>query len=92
MARLKQDLRDPLARTRLLDRIGEDRILPTLPIAVEGYHDCESARRLKATPSDRSVTGASSDTGSVTGPQVTLVPNARSGRHSEWIRTRAGFT
>ena len=36
MARLKQDLRDQLAPTGLLDRIGEDRVL-TLPTAVDGF-------------------------------------------------------
>ncbi len=40
MARLKQDLRDQLAPTGLLDRIGEDRFL-TLPTAVDGFHEWE---------------------------------------------------
>lgn len=37
LARLKQDLRDQLAPTGLLDRIGEERIFLTLPTAVEGF-------------------------------------------------------
>ena len=37
LARVKQDLRDELAPTGLLDRIGEDRIFPTLPTAVAAY-------------------------------------------------------
>jgi len=37
MARVKQDLRDALRDAGLLDKIGEDRIFPTLPTAVESY-------------------------------------------------------
>ena len=37
-ARMKQDLRDELAPTGLLERIGEDHLFPTLPTAVEAYH------------------------------------------------------
>jgi MFS superfamily sulfate permease-like transporter len=37
MARVKQDLRDALRAAGLLDKIGEDRIFPTLPTAVETY-------------------------------------------------------
>jgi high affinity sulfate transporter 1 len=37
MARVKQDLRADLAAAGLLERIGEDRIFPTLPTAVEAY-------------------------------------------------------
>jgi SulP family sulfate permease len=37
LARVKQDLRDALAPTGLLERIGEDRIFPTLPTAVEAF-------------------------------------------------------
>ena len=37
-ARMKQDLRDSLAPTGLLERIGEDHLFPTLPTAVEAYH------------------------------------------------------
>ncbi|MBB5788826.1 SulP family inorganic anion transporter [Jiangella mangrovi] len=38
LARLKQDLRDQLAPTGLLDRIGDEHIFPTLPTAVEGFN------------------------------------------------------
>lgn len=37
LARLKQDLRDQLAPTGLLDRIGPDHVFPTLPTAVEAF-------------------------------------------------------
>jgi sulfate permease, SulP family len=37
MARVKHDLRDALEAAGLLDKIGEDRIFPTLPTAVEAY-------------------------------------------------------
>ena len=37
MARMKQDLRSDLARTDLLQRIGEDHLFPTLPTAVEAF-------------------------------------------------------
>ena len=37
MARVKQDLRDELEAAGLVDKIGEDRIFPTLPTAVEAY-------------------------------------------------------
>ena len=39
MARVKQDLRDELEAAGLLDKIGEDRIFPTLPTAVEAYRN-----------------------------------------------------
>lgn len=38
LARVKQDLRDQLGPTGFLERIGEDRIFPTLPTAVEAFH------------------------------------------------------
>ncbi|PZF86130.1 SulP family inorganic anion transporter [Jiangella anatolica] len=41
LARLKQDLRDQLAPTGLLGRIGEQHIFPTLPTAVEGFRAWE---------------------------------------------------
>jgi SulP family sulfate permease len=41
LARIKQDLRDQLARTGLLDRIGEDHLFLTLPTAVEAYRRWE---------------------------------------------------
>lgn len=37
MARVKQDLRDSLKPTGLIDRIGPDRIFPTLPTALAAY-------------------------------------------------------
>jgi SulP family sulfate permease len=37
LARLKQDLRDVLSPTGLLDRIGENRIFTTLPTAVDAF-------------------------------------------------------
>lgn len=37
LARVKQDLRGDLQPSGLLDRIGEDRIFPTLPTAVAAY-------------------------------------------------------
>lgn len=42
LARLKQDLRDALEPTGLLDRIGQDRLFLTLSDAVEGYRRWES--------------------------------------------------
>ena len=44
LARLKVDLRDQLAGTGLLDRIGENHIFPTLPTALEGFHDWERSQ------------------------------------------------
>ena len=37
LARMKQDLRNDLAPTGLLERIGEDKVFPTLPTALEAY-------------------------------------------------------
>ncbi|MFC4783856.1 SulP family inorganic anion transporter [Nocardioides sp. MAHUQ-72] len=37
LVRLKMDLRDELAPTGILERIGEDRLFPTLPTAVAAY-------------------------------------------------------
>ena len=37
LARLKQDLRNVLQPSGLLERIGEERIFPTLPTALEGF-------------------------------------------------------
>ena len=37
LARVKEDLRTPLAASGFLDRIGPDRTFPTLPTAVAGY-------------------------------------------------------
>jgi sulfate permease, SulP family len=44
MARVKQDLRDDLAAAGLVERIGEERIFPTLPTAVAGYVAAYTAR------------------------------------------------
>ncbi len=41
LARLKQDLRDQLARTGLLDRVGPERIFLTLPTALDGFRAWE---------------------------------------------------
>lgn len=41
IARIKQDLRDSLAPSGILDRIGEERLFPTLPTAVEAYRQRE---------------------------------------------------
>ena len=37
LARLKQDPRDALQPSGVLDRIGEDHIFPTLPTALEAF-------------------------------------------------------
>ena len=37
LARMKQDLRSDLARSDILQRIGDDHIFPTLPTAVEAF-------------------------------------------------------
>jgi SulP family sulfate permease len=42
LARLKQDLRDVLRPTGLLDRIGEDHLFATLPTAVEAFRAWQS--------------------------------------------------
>ena len=44
LARVKQDLRAELAAAGLLDRIGADRIFPTLPTAVAAYVSWYTAR------------------------------------------------
>ena len=43
MARVKQDLRDELAAAGLVERIGEERIFPTLPTAVAAYREWVAA-------------------------------------------------
>jgi SulP family sulfate permease len=45
MARVKQDLRDQLARTGFIDRVGDERIFPTLPTAVEAYEKATGRSR-----------------------------------------------
>ena len=37
MARVKQDLRDVLAPSGFIDRVGADRVFMTLPTAVHAY-------------------------------------------------------
>jgi sulfate permease, SulP family len=44
LARVKTDLREDLAPTGLIDRIGEDRLFPTLPTAVSAYEEWYAAR------------------------------------------------
>jgi MFS superfamily sulfate permease-like transporter len=44
MARVKQDLRNELAAAGLVERIGEERIFPTLPTAVAAYVSAYAAR------------------------------------------------
>jgi high affinity sulfate transporter 1 len=44
LARVKQDLRDDLASSGLLDRIGEERVFMTLPEAVTAYIRCYTDR------------------------------------------------
>lgn len=44
LARVKQDLRAELAPSGLLEQIGEDRIFPTLPTAVEAFRAWQNAR------------------------------------------------
>ncbi|WP_066902585.1 SulP family inorganic anion transporter [Mycolicibacterium houstonense] len=39
MARVKSDLRDDLVAAGFIDRVGEDRIFPTLPTAVEAFRN-----------------------------------------------------
>ena len=39
MARVKQDMRVMLEAAGLIDKIGEDRIFPTLPTAVDAYNN-----------------------------------------------------
>ena len=44
LARVKQDLRNELAPTGFLERIGEDHIFPTLPTAVEAFREWQATR------------------------------------------------
>jgi MFS superfamily sulfate permease-like transporter len=44
LARVKQDLRDQLARAGLIDAIGKDRIFMTLPTAVAAYRSWHQQR------------------------------------------------
>ncbi|KGN30459.1 sulfate transporter [Knoellia flava TL1] len=49
LSRVKQELRDDLRRSGLVDRVGEDHIFMTLPYAVQGYADW-SARMNGSSP------------------------------------------
>ena len=44
MARVKQDLRDELEAAGLVDRVGAERIYPTLPTAVQAYREWHHER------------------------------------------------
>ena len=44
MARVKQDLRVGLAAAGLVERVGADRIFPTLPTAVNAYVEWYTAK------------------------------------------------
>jgi SulP family sulfate permease len=44
LARVKMDMRDALAPTGFIDRVGEDRVFPTLPTAVDAYEQWYAAR------------------------------------------------
>jgi SulP family sulfate permease len=44
LARLKQDLRSELAPSGLLERVGEDRMFPTLPTALAAYEEWRDHR------------------------------------------------
>jgi sulfate permease, SulP family len=50
LARVKMDLREDLAPTGLIDRIGEDRLFPTLPTAVTAYEEWYAARHSSDPP------------------------------------------
>jgi sulfate permease, SulP family len=60
LARVKQDLRDVLAPSGFLDRVGEDRVFFTLPTAVAAYATWHTARF--GVPPDGPVQSAPSDT------------------------------
>ena len=44
MARVKQELRRQLVRGKLMDVIDEERIYPTLPVAVEAFESWRDRR------------------------------------------------
>ena len=58
LARVKQDLREELAPTGFLERIGEDRIFPTLPTAVEAFRAWQTAHEDHGDDSSASGPGA----------------------------------
>jgi MFS superfamily sulfate permease-like transporter len=53
LARVKYDLREILAPAGFIDRVGEDRIFPTLPTAVSAYQDWYAARHGDGPPTTR---------------------------------------
>jgi sulfate permease, SulP family len=50
LARVKMDLRDDLAPTGFIDRVGEDRVFPTLPTAVDAYEEWYAVNHGKNPP------------------------------------------
>ena len=50
LARVKQDLRDDLRAAGCSTRIGEDRIFPTLPTAVEAFRSGPSPPEEPSSP------------------------------------------
>ena len=44
LARVKMDLREDLAPTGFIDRVGEDKVFMTLPTAVDAYQQWYAAR------------------------------------------------
>ena len=57
LARVKQDLRNELAPTGFLERIGEDHIFPTLPTAVEAFREWRATHEDPSGDQSSSVTG-----------------------------------
>ena len=53
MARVKQDLRDDLERAHLFEVLEEDRIYPTLPVAVEAFEAWQAEHAAEARPTTR---------------------------------------
>ncbi len=51
LARVKQDLAVPLTRAGFLQRLGPDRVFPTLPTALAGYREWAAAHPVDAAPS-----------------------------------------
>jgi SulP family sulfate permease len=51
LARVKFEVREILASTGFIDRIGEDRVFMTLPTAVQAYQDWYADRPARDTPS-----------------------------------------
>ena len=53
LARVKFEVREILASTGFIDRIGEDKVFMTLPTAVSAYQDWYAARHGGDAPSPR---------------------------------------